>query len=864
MLHRRLRYWLDSARREAALREEMELHLEEAAAELRAGGMSNEAAQAEARRRFGIAATKQEESREVWIARLWQELFQDLRYGLRMLLRQPGFTLAAVLALVVGIGVNAIVFNVYNALALAPYAIRDAGQTVQVLSERGGRWSGVSWPHYRYLRDHSQTLEGLIAHNNQGVRIRRGEESWNGLAVVTSENFFSVIGTGFALGRGFTQGSGNNKPMPEAVLHYDAWIGRFGGDPRIIGQWIELSGHPFEVVGVAAPGFSGPMVDKPQLWIPGGWSDILVPGMNGYNDADSCCVSVLGRLKPGGNKSSVQAELSTLSTQFLDSVKHGNERVLLTGPSFLANPSTFAKASAVFLVLGVASLLILLLACANVANLQLARATVRQREIAVRMSLGAGRGRILRQLVVEGLLLSVLAGAASLLISAWAPEALMRIVTAGEANLSIRFGNDIRVAAFIAAMTLVTAIVFGLAPAIGAVRASATGGLREGGRATGKGRLRSALLMAQVALCAILVSGTSLLVRAAGHVSQLDTGMKPEKVVVFETGLDASGLNDEQARSALVPLAAQIASLPGVEQVAHATVVPFGNVFNGTSIRDPHSREQVKIGISQISANFFDALGIPLVAGRAFTRAEESRLDVVVLNEAAAERLWPGESPLGKSIEFHDRQAEVTGVAKNIGVRGFGSEKEPYVWVPSRGSRGSRLLIRHAGDAPALLAALPQLTRNSGGRLLGRASLYSEMIGKARRTASTTASIAGVLGGMSLLLACVGIYGVAAFNVTQRTREVGVRMALGARPMAIVRLVLSQNLRTVLAGATLGIAGAIGFGQVLKSLLYGVKPADPRALLATAAVLLAASALATWGPARRASRVDPAVTLRHD
>ena len=866
---RRLQYWIDSPRRDAALRAEMETHLEEKAAELQAGGLSDSDARAEARRRFGNFAVKQEESRAVWIARWWRDFWQDLRYGAKSLRAQPGFALAAVTALVLGIGVNAVLFNVFNALAFAPWSVRDAKQTVQVLAERGGggdkgRWSGVSWPHFRYLQIHSRTLAGLTASANAQTRVGRGDAGWNAAALLVSENFFDLLGTGFAAGRGLsTQPRSLKDPAPEIVLHYDTWMARFGGDPSIVGEWLELSGKQLQVVGVAAQGFHGPSATKPQLWAPGGWVDVFNPGFNTFENPNSCCVSVVGRLKPGMARSEAQAELATLSAQFLTSVKREPRAILLTAPSFLANPTTFNRASAIFLALGVASLLILLLACANVANLQLARAVARRREIAVRLSLGASRGRIIRQLLAESLLVSGIAGAASSALSAWAPDWIVSTIAGSEEGLALRFDNDLRVVAFILGATVLTALLFGLAPAWGAVRDGLAFGLREGGRTTSRGRARSILLGAQVTLCAILISGTALLVRALDRVRHLDTGFRYEDVILMPTGLAASGATDEQSRSVLGPLVDNVSRLPGVTSVAHAVVIPFGNSFMGTSVPDPRTGERVSVGFNRVSANFFETLRVPLIAGRSFSPADEARGDVAVVNEAAAERLWPGQSPLGKTFGL-DRPATVIGVVRNLGTRSFGSERDPYIWVASRGDRGSQLLIRHAGDPTLLLAELPKRARELDTRLLASAAPYGDTIAKARRAADMAAAIAGVLGALSLLLACVGVYGVAAYSVSQRTREVGVRMALGASPGAILAIVLKENLRTVLIGVLAGTAGAIAFGRMLTSLLYGVKPHDPAALVVAVVILVATAILATWGPARRASRVDPAITLRYE
>jgi predicted permease len=852
---------------ERDIEEELAFHEQMKERELRANGMPEGEARLESRRSIGNLAHVREEAFDAWTFRWLYDVMRDLRYGARSLASNKGFTIAAVLALVLGIGVNAILFNVYNTLAFAPWAIRDAREVVQAfaLIERN-RWNGFSWPEYRYLRDHTQTLSGVVASTNTGIRVQRGEVAWSGIAVAASENFFDVIGTGFAAGRGFSPESVPSKPAPEVVLHYDTWMSRFGGDRAVIGEWIELNGQQLQVVGVAVEGFSGPSPGIPQLWVPAGWRDMLHPGTRSIDNPDNCCTSVLGRLRPGVDRAAAQAELSTLNAQFAASVKRDATRIQLTAPTMMAmaNSTMRGRASVVFMALGTASLLILMLACANVGNLQLARSVARRREIAIRLSIGAGRGRILRQLLVESMLLSAMAGAISLALASWGPKRIMQMIAPPEARMSFQFANDWRVIGFILLVTMAAAILFGLAPAWSAVRDAVANGLREGGRTTSGGRMRTILLAAQVALCAVLVSGAALLVRAFGEARHLEAGFRFEDIVLMAPGLESSGLNEDQARGTLQPLVERIGRLPGVISVAHASVVPLSNSFNSASVPDPVTKQPVRIGFNHVSANFFETIGVPFVAGRGFTAADEGRTDRVIMTQAAAERLWPSENPVGKTTALLDRPVEVIGVVRDFSTRELGPSKELHVYLPSRGTRTTSLLVRYTGPLEAILATLPRIAKEQDRRLMASVTPFGQNVDRARQMAAVSASIAGVLSGLSLLLACVGIYGVAAYNVSQRSREIGVRMALGARPRAIVEMVLRQNLRTVLAGAAVGIVAAVGFARLLTSLLYGVKPGDPGALLGAAAVLLLTAGLATWGPARRASSVDPAITLRHD
>jgi len=439
----------------------------------------------------------------------------------------------------------------------------------------------------------------------------------------------------------------------------------------------------------------------------------------------------------------------------------------------------------------------------------------------------------------------------------------MRMVAGPDVHLSCRFENDWRVLLFIGLAAFLATLVFALAPAVAAVRQGIAVGLRNTGRTTANSRMRPVLLAAQVALCAILLSGTALLVRALDRVRQMDAGFRYDGVITLTTGLDASGLEGVQARGLMRSFADRAATLPGVESVAWAATLPLGNANNSTVIRHPKTKEQWTAGNHHVSANFFEVLNVPVVAGRGFTKAEEQGPSGVIVSQATAERLWPGESPVGQTLDIGE-PAEVVGVVRNFETREFGSKQNPGIWKAFAGDANTRLLIRHRGDAAPLLLELPKLARQIDRRLQVSAAPYEDTIARARRAANVSAGIAGVLGMLSLLLACVGIYGVAAYNVSKRRREIGVRLALGARPQAILNLILGQNLRAVVAGAVIGIAGAVAFGRLLTSLLYGLEPSDPIALSATIAVLFATAVLATWGPARRAARVDPAITLRHE
>ncbi|MGC4056323.1 MAG: ADOP family duplicated permease [Paludibaculum sp.] len=856
MWQRRIQYWLRRGGRSAALQEEMALHLEEKIEELRETGLSEQEARAAAQRAFGNLLIRQEDSREVWIARYWAEFWQDLRYGARSLAAQPAFTTAAVLALVLGIGVNAFSFNVYNSLAWESWAIRDPDTAVQVLQEgRLGSWSGFSWQHFRYLQANARSVDGLAADLGINVRVTRGESIWDGEAGAVSDNFLEILAPGMAAGRGFLPSAA------EAVLSHDAWVTRFGGDPSVLGSYIELNRHPFQVVGVAPPGFQGATVNRTDMWVGAEWIDLLQPAAQGLESVSFCCLSVVARLKPGANRAVAQAELAALHSQYLESVRRPQARLILSDPSFLANPMRSTQTRPVFLVVAVASLLILVMACANVANLQLARAASRQSEIALRLSLGATRGRIIRQLVVESLCLSGMAGLASLAVSQWMPAWTFRQLIGPEERLNFQFANDARVLLFVLLATFAASLLFGLAPAISAIRSASAGPLRQAGRCTSSGRLRLVLLTVQVALSMILLTGTALLVRSTDQLRRVDIGLPQDRLLVMSTRFDASRLSSAQAKALLASLMERTAALPGVESVSLASRIPFGERCGG-AVEDPANHERIRVTMHEVSPNFFETLRVPILLGRNFTSADVGR-GTIILSESAARRFFPAGDVLGRTLNLPG-PSEVVGVVRDFGTAEFGSERDVYQVVESAGRCDNLLVIRHAGAAAGLMTALPKQAYGLDRRFILSVVPYRSVVAKARHSADLSATIASVLGGLSLLLVCVGIYGVAAYGLAKRTRELGIRVALGAHPGRILTMVLRQNLGTVAIGAAAGIIGAIAFGRLLRSLLYGVSPFDPQALFWSVVILLTASVLAVWGPARRAARTDPAITLRHE
>jgi len=476
----------------------------------------------------------------------------------------------------------------------------------------------------------------------------------------------------------------------------------------------------------------------------------------------------------------------------------------------------------------------------------LARAMSRRREIAVRISLGAGRGRLLRQLVTESLLLAALASTASLALSIWLPDFVLRFVMPSEDRWGFSIQLDWRVVAATAGLTVLAALFSGLAPALSV--------LRETVRSSN--RLRFVLLAIQVALCATLLSGSALLLRAVQAAKAVPAGFAFHDVARLRPNLNSSGANNLQSASVIGQLRERLGAIGGVSEVAHTNVVPLGDSFTGTRFPHPETKVERPVGFAHVSANFLRTLRIPILAGRDFEPADEGRKDVFIIDQALAREFWPGRNAVGQVLGGRT----VIGVAAEIHVQGLHSG-EPQTWVPSKGEAASELLIRHSGTP---LGDLTRAALELDRRVFPAAEPYSLTVEKAREQAVTAAAVASAMSGLALSLACFGLYGVAAYMVGQRRKEIGIRLALGARPAEIVTLVLGQNARAVAAGGVIGVCGAAGLGQLLTGMLYGVKPADPPALCAALGVLGLTALAATWPPARRASRIDPSIALRHE
>ena len=827
-LLRRLQYWLRARQNQADLAEEIEFH--------RAMGAI-----------MGNTTRAREDARAVWIWPWLESVMQDVRYALRNLRAHPGFTAVAILALGCAIGLNTSLFTVFNAIAIRPWPVADAGKVVNILqfSDRH-KTHGFSLEESRYLGTHSKTISGIFAtRSGQNVGIEGGKavSSW------VSGRYFDVLGIGMQQGRGFRADEDVlDAPEPVVVLSYAFWQDRLGSDPHAVGKQLRIEDVPLTIVGVTASEFSGTDAMSVDLYIPMSAATLLQPHAQWMKDflhsPDYCCTNVAGRLAPGVSRTQAEAELAVLHQQFRAQTHDVSYGVLLTGTAFL-NSGKSDKIIPVFALMALGVMLVLLLACANVGNLLLARAAARQHEISVRLSVGANRARIVRQLLTESLVLACAAGALGVGTAWWLPSLVFRYAISD--NLSFHLVPDSVVLVYALALSAATCIIFGLAPSLHATR---PGGIRS------RFSLRSVLLTAQVALSVVLLVGAGLMTRGVERARTQDPGFKISGVSIAQFDLPANSYDKSRARAFFALLSRDLAQQP----VGLTRLAPLGNGQNWTSFRLPGETEKQArtVLVHEVNRGYFDVLGIPLLEGRTLEDADANR-SVVLINQTLANRFFDGNA-LGKSVVAGKPYAphEIVGIVKDAYTTGL-DEISPTIYFPISGDSIALALFR---ATPATADAIAGVAKQIDARAGTTFTPLSANLDKYLQASRAGAAIAEGLGGFALLLATIGMFGVFAYCVEQRTKEIGIRMALGARPKQVIGLVLGSSSRAVLAGLLLGFLGAAAGSQLLRKLLFGLSPFDPVSYAMVALLLAAAGLGATFLPARRATKIDPMTALR--
>jgi putative ABC transport system permease protein len=809
----------------------------------------------------------------------------DIRYAVRTFAKRPSFAVAAVATLALGIAVNTIAFSLLNSLVFRPMPIPLAGRVARLYPvDAAGRRSNLfSYPDYLDYREASSLFETLAAY--MPADLTAGRSSLDAsvavpratLGYVVSAGYFDLTGVRPAVGR-VLQPQDDRAGTQRVVLSHTFWQSRFGGDPGVVGGTMTLNGTPFTIVGVAVPGFAGTEPLVADVWIPLSALPIAVPGASPLSSRDGGALLVLGRLSPGVSRARAAEAMSVVAGR-LAAAYPGTARpatvAVEPGTFFTLDPGARPIIAGVMGVVG----LVLLIACANVANLMLAHAASRQREIAVRLAIGAARGRIIRQLTVEALMLSLAAGGAALLLSEWTLRALYRIGVALAPfpwTIALNLDPDVRVFAYTLALAAGGGLVLGLAPALQAsspdiVRALHIDGAVAGGRLPGT-RLRHGLVILQVAGSLVLLVAAGLLVRGLQSARALDLGFRTEGVLYGEYDLRGAGYTTARADAFTAALAERARTVPGLRSVAFTSHVPLHGGVRRVTVRllDHPAIAPVSTIASTVSAEYFETLGIRIVAGRRFSADDAGgAAPAVVISEGLARRFWPGEPAVGKALAASEWPAPriVIGVARDASNGAIWREKEMAVYVPARRStdaRDLRLIVHTTGHESSAARALQAGAASLDPDLRFEAIPLDRLLGMWLLPSRVAAGAAGTLAAMALLLACVGLYGVLAFTVSQRMREIGVRMALGADARTVVALILGDGWRLAWKGLAAGAVCSLVTAPLLGRLLFDVSAFDPLTMAGVSVLLTLVAACACYLPARRAARLEPLSVLRVD
>ncbi len=835
--------------------------------------MTPEEARYAALRAMGGVEQRKEECRDTRRVRLIEDLMQDLRYGLRTMRKSPGFTVVAVLTLALGIGANTAIFSVVSAVLLRPLPYSEPDKLVMLWERHireGSNNNAVAPADFRDLRARNQVFTNIAAMFVISLNLSGGNEPERVTTGLVSASFFEVLGIKPMLGRGFLaeeEQAGRNRVV---IMNHDLWQRRFGADSNIVGRRISLNGVSFEVVGVLPPSFRFPN-EELALWLP------LDANAQEMQTRLNHILSVYARLKPGVTLSQARAEMERIGAQLRQEYPQENDnhtafvvplREELAGD--LRRP---------LLILFAAVGLVLLIACANVTNLQLIRAVARQKELAVRVALGAGRWRIARQLLTESALLAALGGMMGMWLAWWSVGPFTSLLPKGILHVT-GVQLDLRVFGFTLTISLLTSVLSGLAALLQASSVKLNDTLKEGGRGAGNThqRTRSAVVVVEVALAIVLLIGAGLLIRSFWKLQGVSPGFAPQNALTAQIVLPSARYREPDQRARFFQqLSEQVRALPGVQAVGAISILPLGGGWSRTSIAIEGRAEMTnllpqarpRIHPRTVTPDYFQALGIPLLNGRFLTSKDDSNAPLVALiNQTAAQRYWPGQDPLGHRVQIGGGAPwrEVIGIVGDVKDQGLDQEINPevyFAWAQDP-QRDGTLVVRGqnvASLAPALRNQVQQLDKDLP---LSNLRLLEDVIEGSIAAPRSYALLLALFAGMALTLAGVGIYGVMAYGVTQRTHELGVRMALGAQTRDVLWLALKQGLRLTLLGVALGLAAAWGLTRWLKKMLFEVSATDPLTVVFVTVFLVGVALLACWIPARRAAKVDPLIALKHE
>src|ERR1700726_4336682 len=869
--------------RETEMAEELRHHLDLLIERNIAAGMLPHEARNAALRQFGGVEQIKEVAREQRIWRWADEFVQDIRYGARMLRRTPGFSILAILCLTLGIGTNAAALSWIEGILVRPYPLvaHQDRMFAFIGTTRGVEGhNGLSYPDFLDFQKNSTLFESFIIDRITGTTLSVGDRAERATIGIVSANYFDALGVRPILGRGFRPEEGTERNAhPVTVINYMTWKNRYKGDPDIVGKTQYMNGVQHTIIGVAPEQFHGTFIGYSfNFWVPTSMQETFDNTGYKLEDRGARWVEGYAFLKPGATRQQGQTELSAIAKRLENDFPETNRGHGIEIFPLWKTP--FNNAGGISTTLGITAAVVffvLLIACANVSNLLLARSLLRRHEMTMRLALGAGRRRLIKQLFTEGLLLSLIAALGGIAVAYWSRNALVLAFPTSVPGITIDYPGqlDWRVLLLSVAICIGSTMLFALMPAIHASHVDLSGALKSEGPGvvggSGRSRLRSALVLVQVALSFVLIAGTGLLRRSMVQMQNSDPGFSTRNVVVSAADLMSAGYKPDRAKIFYEQLLERIRALPGVQSAALARVRPFSYaVYSSAPLEiegyQPPRNEQVAADYNQVGEGYFSAIGIPIVTGREFTRNDdENAPPVAIVNETMAAKYWPKKNAIGQRLKVKDKWIEIVGVAKNANYRTKLETPMPFFYVPVRQNFvvQNGFIIRTDQSTVAIMNALAREIHALDPNLapLDAISLQQQ-VDLMSYTQRLAAALLAIFGGMALFLAAIGLYAVMSYSVSQSTRELGLRMALGAGMKDLLRLVMSRGLRLTAGGILLGAGAAVILTRLMANLLYKVSPRDPLAFGLAFVVMTIVAVIACFLPAWRATRIDPVRALR--
>ena len=813
-------------------------------------------------------------------------LLKDIRYAIRGLLKRPGFVAIAVITLALGIGANTAIFSLVNTVMLRGLPVDRPNEIVSVaVRGKDDSMSAFSHPNYKDFRDRNDVLSGLLVYRFVPLSLSRGGVNERIWGYEVSGNYFDVLNVKAIKGRTFLPEE-DKTPLshPVVVISYDSWQKRFGGDPELVGRDVLINNHQFRVIGIAPQGFKGTeFVYSPEIWVPVAMMEWAEPGATWIDERNSKNFFGVGRLKPGVDSRQAEASLNLLAQQLAKEYPDANEgqSIKVVPPGFIIPDLRGAVVSFTWIMMAAVGL-VLLVTCTNLAGLMLARATDRRREIAIRLAMGANRLRLIRQLLTESILLSIVGGAAGVLLALWILKVLLAFKPPIDFPLALDVNVDWRVLLFSLGVSIVAGAIFGLAPALQATRTNLVGALKDtsaqGG--AGKTRLRSVLVVAQIAISLVVLIAAGLVVRTLQQLQTMNPGFDPNNGLTMSFDLGLQGYDEARGQQFYRQLTERVKSLPGIESVTVANYIPLSLNYNSNTVyvegKSAERGENVPVAmVASTGPDYFKTMATPIVQGREFTEQDGEKAEkVAVVNETFVRRLMPElqstAEAVGKRFSFAGPSGpfrRIVGVAKDGKYFNIAEEPRPFVWRPLSQSYSSNgiLIARTKGNPDALIASVRSEVQGLDANLpLFDLKTLTDHMKLALFAPKVAATVLGVFGLVALMLSAIGVYGITSYAVAQRTHEIGIRLALGAQLGDVLRLVLKHGLKLTIIGAVIGLLGAYLATRAISSVLYGVSATDPLTFGFVSLLLIGVALVACYVPARRATKVEPLIALRNE